>query len=508
MNEEVLAMYDVRGIQNYIFKTNRIKEIIGASLIVDNIIMKGLKEVVKDKDKHQFLTEWEKDEADAFIREGSDVQMQVLFIGGGNAYVLFRNETICKEINQKLAKYVLNETYSLNLAVAIVKKTDSYKDNYKEINAEMRKVKAEMGEVKPLGAMPFMQVDSMTGFPLTGYDSISKKDLCTESLLKRKIFEKGHKGKEENQLLDDMVTEKGDSSFLAVVHIDGNNMGLCIKQCMSEISRYEDAIPTIRQISKNINNGFLEAYDKAIEKINALAPKIKEGATDKELCRKIVTAGDDITFICNAKAAIPAVEAFIKSVVEKYMDADMPQIDGMQRNSAQYRFSACAGIAFFNSHFPFTDAYKVAEACCDKSAKYRAKDENRCVNGKTGSFFDYQVCTHIKSAHIESYREQNYTNDAGSLIYRPYYIPNGDVELDEKNNELYSNEILKQNLSSFDKMSRSHAKTLRNAFSISKGDVEKYKTFLESRNIQLPKTNEKTWYDALEIIDQYQCAEE
>ena len=30
----VLAMYDVRGIQKYIFRTNKIKEIIGASNIV------------------------------------------------------------------------------------------------------------------------------------------------------------------------------------------------------------------------------------------------------------------------------------------------------------------------------------------------------------------------------------------------------------------------------------------------------------------------------------------
>jgi hypothetical protein len=30
--ESVLAMYDVRGIQSYIFKSNKLKEIIGASI--------------------------------------------------------------------------------------------------------------------------------------------------------------------------------------------------------------------------------------------------------------------------------------------------------------------------------------------------------------------------------------------------------------------------------------------------------------------------------------------
>mgnify|MGYP000626992205 CR=1 FL=1 len=35
LDKEVLAMYDVRGIQSYIFKSNVAKEIIGASKIVE-----------------------------------------------------------------------------------------------------------------------------------------------------------------------------------------------------------------------------------------------------------------------------------------------------------------------------------------------------------------------------------------------------------------------------------------------------------------------------------------
>ena len=56
LNKEVLAMHDVRGIQSYIFKTNKIKEIIGASVVIDNIILDGLKEYIKDKEAlHQNL---------------------------------------------------------------------------------------------------------------------------------------------------------------------------------------------------------------------------------------------------------------------------------------------------------------------------------------------------------------------------------------------------------------------------------------------------------------------
>ena len=69
--------------------------------------------------------DWENDENIAFLSDES-VQMQVLFVGGGNAYVLFRTGELCEYVNRALAKYVLEHTYSLNLAVAVVEKTEDY----------------------------------------------------------------------------------------------------------------------------------------------------------------------------------------------------------------------------------------------------------------------------------------------------------------------------------------------------------------------------------------------
>lgn len=99
LGKEVLAMYDIRGIQSYIFKTNAVKEIIGASKLVDDIIINGLKSYVKDRvlteERDLYLVDWHNEAtADAFIKNDSKVLMQVMFVGGGNAYVLFRNGSI------------------------------------------------------------------------------------------------------------------------------------------------------------------------------------------------------------------------------------------------------------------------------------------------------------------------------------------------------------------------------------------------------------------------------
>ena len=176
--KEVLAMYDVRGIQNYIFKSNAAKEIIGASALIDGIIVKGLQkylsEKVKDEERKYYMTDWKQDEVEKF-QQDQKIQMQVMFVGGGNAYVLYRKGAICQRVNRFLAKYILDTTYSLNLAVAVVEKSNSYADDYQNINLEMQRIKAEMSLAQPMGALPFMAVDSITGYPISVYDMKKKK---------------------------------------------------------------------------------------------------------------------------------------------------------------------------------------------------------------------------------------------------------------------------------------------------------------------------------------------
>ena len=45
--KEVLAMYNVRRIQSYIFKSNAAKEIVGASELIEGIIVNGLEQYIK-----------------------------------------------------------------------------------------------------------------------------------------------------------------------------------------------------------------------------------------------------------------------------------------------------------------------------------------------------------------------------------------------------------------------------------------------------------------------------
>lgn len=494
LEQQVLAMYDVRGIQSYIFKSNAAKEIVGASALVEKIITDGLQAYVdsqkagEDETMSGYMMDWTKDDPKAFL-EHPEVEMQILFIGGGNAYVLFRQGRECEKVNRFLAKYLLDQTYSLNLAVAVVPKTDSYMEDYEAINNRMREIKASMPLNMPMGAMPFMAADSITGLPLTRKDTDGNY-YSTEAILKRTAFPK----QEDEKIFDNMVTEKGNSSTLAVFHIDGNSMGNTIRKEMEETVGYEDAIAKMRQLSLRISGNFRETVDEMKAYMDSLSSKIKEDGKHK-LYREIIVAGDDITFVCNAKLAIPAVKFFLENISKKG------------------EFSACGGIAFFNSHFPFSDAYQVAEACCESAKKRAKQNECRGDGGKVGNFMDYQICTNIRASQLDAYRDRHYMTDGKAFIFRPYYVPfeedkwklNGKNDCYDISRLMYWLKYFAQGEKSQEApMARSKAKKLRDTIPMGDAELDGELSFLESRGYSGLKEARKDaaiWYDALEIMD-------
>ena len=485
LDKAVLAMYDVRGIQSYIFKSNAAKEIIGASELIADVIRKGLGEYIRKNVKQEkqtaYRTDWEQDDALAFLQD-SNVQIQVLFVGGGNAYVLFRKGAICQKVNRFLAKYIMEATYSLNLATAVVEKTDCYADDYKKIQEEMRRIKAYMPMTQPVGAFPFMKADSITGYPIT--QNRDGKQLCTEAGLKRAAVKEG----ESEKVFDHMIIEKGDNSTLAICHIDGNSMGQFIMKQMQGVLKYEEAVPKMRAISGKIASDFRDTFDGMCYYMETLSPQVKKDNKYK-LYREMIVAGDDITFVCNAKLALPAVDYFLTHIGD--------------RNG----YSACAGIAYFNSHFPFSDAYQVAEACCESAKKRGKQNENRGESDQIGNFFDFQICTNIRAVHLADYRQKHYRADMGSLLARPYYVPlqQGNSILNEKN-KAYDVRLFENWLAKVNKMPRSKAKALRDAISKGRNEMEETVAFLQSRQIEGLEEFDGQYaicYDALEVMDLY-----
>ena len=96
----ILAIYDITGIQDFIFSTPKLKEIIGASKLVENILEKYLPDILSDIGKNESLNivqNWrpiapEQPAPDFAMHVDSTIDAEVLYIGGGNARVAYKDK--------------------------------------------------------------------------------------------------------------------------------------------------------------------------------------------------------------------------------------------------------------------------------------------------------------------------------------------------------------------------------------------------------------------------------
>ncbi len=517
-NNGKIVSYDVRGIQDYIFRTDKVKEIIGASEIIDKLIFDGLRDSVKkwkSNNKSELIVDLT---CDSKFDKSKDVV--ALFIGGGNATVYYKNEQLAKEISEKLSVYVLDHTYSLNLAVAMTDMTsDNYNEVYLDLMEKMRTTKSTMPYCKPIGAFPLCKVEDSTGLP------IYKGDKSRESKCKIKAFnslktELDKKKKESSNadnsyeklrfydetIIDNMVREE-DNSLVAVIHIDGNNMGDHFAKAVPSDADFDSAVQIIRDISKKIDESYQNAFDTVLEKLKGISENsLDEKYKDRVFIRRIIRAGDDISYIINAKFAFDSVKVFLEEV-----------------EKCGKSYSACAGIAFCHSHFPFSNAYRVAEELCS-NAKKRAKHEDyTIVDGDkkyVRSAVDFQILSHMNAAYLDDYREKQfkfkYEDKDYNLLRRPYIL---DRENDTEKVQQYSFNAFLELLKSLknEKLTRSDIKDMRNAYH--KGNAKL--KILESKYASRKKLsvehgfggesedrffdNQRVayYYDAYEIFDHY-----
>lgn len=539
-NKPVLAMYDIRGIQDYVFRTSKVRDAIGASAIVEDIIADALEEAVKKVGKdpdHSLKSDIKWIERKSGMEtgpkqfvDGENYDVQVLYIGGGNAFVTYKTHELCIEINKIMARYVLEQTYSLQLAAAVVKKTGNYSDDYRNVFNKMNDVKARMSISKPLGTLPVMDIELKTGYPVSpeAVRHADQRAASRESVLKKNAEKEKRKNIEPVlKKFSTYETQKGTDSTIAVVHLDGNNMGQRIRDLIKDETDYTEAVNKMRRISYNIDHAYKDVFEEMEKKFNG---------GEKNFILKILTAGDDITYVTNGKAALASVEYFAQEISKRYMyrakkNGDESEEEIEKKSVKEYGFSVCAGISFMHSHFPFSVAYDIAEKCCG-SAKKKAKRVENMDDGKIGNWFDFHVCKNSDARNLKETRKREYMTSTGeSLLIRPYELPLLCLPERERAHDKYEN--LRQAIEFFRReqpeeelagteagkgyLPKSHAKTLRNTYSLGRPQVERFFSFLRSRNWAIPDGSLDAyitasgsgpdlakWYDALELMDDYE----
>lgn len=391
-----LAMYDVQGKQSFIFRTNRIKEIVGASKIIescfDMYLFPSAKEVSKKGIYNYGENEYFSDKAfKKRLEEG--YCGEVIYNGGGNFLVLYENVDTCIKINQKFTFAVLKNIGTLKVLCSYVEVDDSlsnYKEDSRRLYACSSILESEESVIRPVNSLPIVQVDRRTTFPLSATRINEENEIEKISLDSFAKYQ--HSSVEGNKLLDDLVKKKGEDSLLAVIFIDGNNMGAKVQtELKDKSSDYTTCINALRDFSAGIQNRYVVKPKKAIqEKLDA---KANDGESHS---RMIVFAGDEMSFICKAEDAWDAVNTYFNTLDNK-------------------EDSSCAGVAVFHSHAPYADAYHIAEECCEN-----AKKKMKRAQEKDTRYIDFQYLQGGLGMDLKTIRNR----EVGDIISKPWLIGN------------------------------------------------------------------------------------
>lgn len=447
-----LAMYDVRGKQEYIFKTNKLKEIVGGSCIIRDCFKEYLfpsaEEYMRRKAKKEgmplsddavcgiynyndsekepeYISEINKGKEfsqKAFERMMQDEKCaaryagEVVYEGGGNFFVLYKDKETCIEINKIFTRKLLKELYTLKVLCTYIELENglvNFIEDRKKLYEKHRISEVEESVICPVNTLPFVQVDEVTSLPLTKYNENTRKKVSTEAEAKLTKHLDVYNEKYGEKDLDKLVTRKGEESLLAVVYIDGNNMGAKVQNVLGTETSYDQCVKKLRETSEFIQKNYVEDRIKDIDQM--LEEKAKKGKK-KAGKRLVVFAGDEINLICNARDAYDIAKTYLKGLHQvSWKDSTEP-------------CSACAGIAIFHSHAPYAQAYKIAEECCE-SGKTRMKklEKAREKEGKSKEvcYIDVHYCQKGIGMSLDDIREK----EVGGLISKPWLL---DME-DEKN---------------------------------------------------------------------------
>lgn len=359
----VLAMYDIRGKQEFIYRSVKLKEIVGGSAIIRDCFKEYLSpaaiEYRNRKDGEYdpssealFSYENKTDKVFSFAafeeRMASDQYIaEVVYCGGGNFLVLFENAEACKEVTYIFSKKVMEASSTLKVICTYVGNLDQdlyHSDDpdkpgdYERLYLKHRLTENQETAADPYATLPVVQADYLTSRPITKIVKVKGGELklTSEQYAKYVKYEqekRDHKDVLGEDQLDNMVADKGKDSLLAVIHIDGNSMGAMVQNCLSD-KNYDSCVTALRKFSAEIQK---DCIDDRLKEISA------------EKLRVVVYAGDDFTIICNAHDAFGIAVNYLKNLPDKY--------------------SSCAGIAIFHSHTPFADAYRIADQCCTYAKK-------------------------------------------------------------------------------------------------------------------------------------------
>lgn len=386
----------VQGIQGFIFKTNELKHIVGASELVEQIC---------------------KSDFDEFAKNGDSVVR-----AAGNIKFIFDRKEDCQKAVREFPKKVMTKAPGITISQAVVAFDDDFGKAIDDLEALLKEQRNKPSRSVTSGLIGIKRANN-TGLPVACVKKVGEKEIyIDEPTLKKEgsqnikgLCEKSF-GKEtfiEKKIAYNIsdITDKND--WIAIIHADGNGLGKVVQA----VGKQKDVF---KEFSQKLDLATEEAANHAFIMVSN---KFK----DKQIIpiRPVVLSGDDMTVIIRGDLAIDYAKAFISAFEEKTQEhlGVLLRREQVFAEDKDY-LTACAGIAFIKSSYPFYYGYQLAEGLCGE-----AKKDTKAIYGADTNYLppSCMMFHKVQDSFISDYKaivERELTAKGDGLSFKagPYFI--------------------------------------------------------------------------------------
>lgn len=392
MGKRYLYGAAVQGIQNFIFQTNELKDIVGASELVELVCTTAFDEF-----------------------GGSGDVLNSIVRAAGNIKYDFDNEEQCRKAVLEFPKKIQCMAPGITISQAVVEynsDTDAFSDIIKRLESLLR-IQRNCPSRSNIYGLTGIRRSRKTGLPavvVQNHDYLDeptykKREKARNATYKvcEKAFGRDFVQQYHSKIPFNISEITKNNNWIAIIHADGNGFGKIFQ-------KIGDNKEKLTVFSRKVDELTQEAARMAFNDIKSEFTEDINTTENYLPIRPVILNGDDLTVIIRGDLALSYTNAFLKN------------FETVTARELRLEFgsglTACAGIAFIKSSYPFYYGYALAENLCNR-AKNKAKKLNEDLAPSCLMFHK------VHDSFIESYDDivsRVLTPSAGlSFEFGPYF---------------------------------------------------------------------------------------